>query len=178
MFIWEIYRILARMKITDVKAFPIRLPGADYFGGRGAETNPLPDTDIVVQPQWRGIFSERLQTTLVIIETDTGLTGYGEAHSPIAPEVSANIVNRILRPLLYRRDPMPTGVLRREMYDSMTTRGHFTGFMLDAIAGVDNALWDIKGKALGLPVYVLPGWAFQRPYTRLCLRNSRRDDRR
>jgi L-alanine-DL-glutamate epimerase-like enolase superfamily enzyme len=48
------------------------------------------------------------------------------------------------------------------MYELMNLRGHGGGFMIDAIAAVDMALWDLKGKALGVPLAVLLGGPFRR----------------
>jgi len=146
------------MHITSIAAFAVKFDEGDFFGGKGAaapnSTNPSP---YLVQPGWRGIYSPRIESMIVRVETDAGLVGYGEGQSPIAPEVSSTIVRRILAPMLIGRDPQATRVLRREMYDLMNLRGHTGGFMLDAIAAVDTALWDIAGKAAGLPIHRLLG---------------------
>ena len=145
------------MKIEDVSVIILKLSEADYFGGKGAVNGALGGSDIIVQPGWRGIFANCIHTTLVRIETDIGIVGYGEAFSSPAPEVSATIIEKILRPMVLGRDPMAITVLRQELYESMDVRGHHSGYMLDAISGVDCALWDLKGKALEIPVHVLLG---------------------
>ena len=43
----------------------------------------------------------------------------------------------------------------------MRLRGHSTGYQLEAIAGVDIALWDLAGKLLGVPVYRLLGGPYR-----------------
>ncbi len=151
------------MTIVDVQAIPIKLAEAEFWGGQGAEVRrALPvDSDYVVQPGWLGLYSSKIETCLVRIETDTGLVGFGEGQSPIGPEVTAAAVERVLRPILVGEDPMRVGVLRRKMYEALLVRGHFTGYVVDAIAGADIALWDLKGKALGRPVFDLLGGAFR-----------------
>ena len=47
------------------------------------------------------------------------------------------------------------------MYDAMRDRGHITGYHIDALAAVDIALWDLKGKLLGQPVWQLLGGAYR-----------------
>jgi L-alanine-DL-glutamate epimerase-like enolase superfamily enzyme len=145
------------MKIATVETFAVKFEHGDFFGGKGEDVSAPNPAHYLVQPGWRGIYSSRIETMIVRIETSDGLVGYGEGQSPIAPEVSATIVDRILAPVLHGRDPRATRVLRREMYDLMNLRGHTGGFMLDAIAAVDAALWDIAGKAVDLPVHALLG---------------------
>ena len=144
------------MRITSIRAFAVKFEQGDFFGGKGAGASTVA-APYLVQPGWRGIYSSRIESMIVRVETDTGAVGYGEGQSPIAPEVSATIVRRILAPALVGRDPLAPRILRREMYDLMNLRGHTGGFMLDAIAAVDIALWDIAGKAVGLPIYRLLG---------------------
>jgi L-alanine-DL-glutamate epimerase-like enolase superfamily enzyme len=149
--------------IVDVQAIPIKIPETEFWGGRGAEA--LADRpaagDYVVQPGWLGLYSAKIETCLVRLETDAGLVGYGEGQTPIGPEVTATAVEKVLRPLLLGEDPMRVGVLRRRCYEALLTRGHFTGTIVDAVAGVDSALWDLRGKILGRPVADLLGGAFR-----------------
>jgi galactonate dehydratase len=144
------------MRITGIRTFALKFDKGDFFGGKG-EGGGDPGSPYTVQPGWRGIYSSRIETMIVAIETSDGIVGYGEGQSPIAPEVSASIVNKILAPVLIGRDPCAPRALRREMYDLMNLRGHTGGFMVDAIAAIDTALWDIAGKAAGLPVHRLLG---------------------
>ena len=63
----------------------------------------------------------------------------------------------LLAPQLIGRDPMPIESIWADLYAAMRDRGHRTGFYIDAMAGVDSALWDLRGKRAGLPVYALLG---------------------
>jgi L-alanine-DL-glutamate epimerase-like enolase superfamily enzyme len=156
------------MKITDVKAIPIR--GArDYVASAGLKT---PETK-VAPPRPRALTSDYAsrrhvcayprgyQTMLVQVFTDAGITGIGESHAPLAPQVAKAIVEHVLAPALVGQDPRAIDVLWEKMFSTMRLRGHSTGFMTEAISGIDIALWDILGKAVDLPVYMLLGGAFR-----------------
>ncbi len=96
--------------------------------------------------------------TLVEISTDEGLTGVGEAIVRKAPQVTRTVVEQMLTPVLLGRDPHDVEGLWDEMFQQLRGWGHWRGFVFEAMSGVDTALWDILGKAAGLPVYkVLAG---------------------
>ena len=91
---------------------------------------------------------------LLKIETDEGIVGWGE---PVI-EGRARTVEAAVHELssaLVGQDPARINDLWQVMYRSGFYRGG--PIMMSAIAGVDQALWDIKGKALGVPVYELLG---------------------
>ncbi|MFO7919077.1 MAG: mandelate racemase/muconate lactonizing enzyme family protein [Anaerolineae bacterium] len=101
------------------------------------------------------------QTVLVRVTSDEGVVGYGEAHAPLAPEVTKAVVDNLLGPVIVGQDPRAVDVLWERMYTSMRIRGHRTGFMMEAMSGVDIALWDLFGKAVGLPVCRLLGGGYR-----------------
>lgn len=100
---------------------------------------------------------EYAETTLVKVTSDDGTVGWGEVHAPVAPEVTKTIVEVLIAPALLGSDPLDTAVAWDRMYALMRPRGHALGFMQEAISGVDIALHDLAGKALGVPSYVLLG---------------------
>ena len=106
------------------------------------------------------IYATQAETLLVKITTDSGLVGWGEAHSPPVPRVSQALVEDLLAPQLVGRDPLAVQAHWDRLYNSMRLRGHNTGFMMEALAGVDIALWDLTGKILGQPIYRLLGGPF------------------
>jgi len=143
------------MKITSVKALVVKIQQEDTFGGHGS-AGPS-GGKYFIQPGWRGLYSARTETTLVKIETEGGISGFGEGQSPVGPEVTAAVIEHLLAPFLIGRDASDVQVLEHQMYELMNIRGHYTGYMRHAISAVDIALWDIWGKQLGLPIAKLLG---------------------
>lgn len=145
------------MKITNVEAFWLRCPipkEKQHFSDYGLLTN--------------------FDMTLVVITTEDGLQGFGEAKAAVGSSgVCASIVSCIeneLKPILIGKDAKNINRLWEEMYNG--TRDHYAltrgrrfpilgrrGLTVSAMSGVDTALWDLKGKALGVPVMDLLGGA-------------------
>lgn len=95
--------------------------------------------------------------TLLKLETDGGLHGWGEATNwPGSPLVEAAC--RHVGELLLGQDARRIDFLWTKLYRDMNWLGQ-AGPLLSAISAVDIALWDLKGKALGVPVYELLGGA-------------------
>lgn len=95
--------------------------------------------------------------TLVRITTVDGIVGVGEAYGLPRPEITATIIDQLLRPALLGRDAMASEALWEEMYGAQKRGGHTKGFYVEALSGVDMALWDLRGKAANLPVHRLLG---------------------
>lgn len=98
--------------------------------------------------------------TLLKIFTDEGVTGVGEATnwpgSPIVYEAARHIGRRIIG-----LDPMRTDYIWTKLYRDLNWVGPY-GASLCAISGVNMALLDLKGKALGVPCYELLGGAYRK----------------
>ena len=96
------------------------------------------------------IYSKSHETTVVKIETDTGIIGWGEAQSPVSPNTSATIIKDIVTPLTIGKNIFDVEAIWHKNYAAKRERGHYTGFYIDAICGVDIAIWDAIGKALNM----------------------------
>jgi len=106
------------------------------------------------------------QDALVVrVETDAGITGIGEVDSnPMAVKGTiegpfSHTTATGLAEVLIGEDPFETERLWHKMYRANIYGGR-RGAGLHAISGIDIALWDIKGKALGLPIWKLLGGGF------------------
>jgi L-alanine-DL-glutamate epimerase-like enolase superfamily enzyme len=132
------------MKITSVEPIPLEAH-IEKPVGRARQTVP--------------IIARRC--LLAKITTDEGLVGYGEGLTPVAPRAAASVVRDVLAPFLIGRDPLDTEPIWEILYSTNSSRGYTRGYQMIAISAVDIALWDLKGKILGPPVYKLLGGAFR-----------------
>jgi L-alanine-DL-glutamate epimerase-like enolase superfamily enzyme len=147
------------MTITAIEAIPVRIRRDEAYLGAlpsGASTE-----NYFLRPPYRALYSAYFETAFVKITTSDGVIGWGEALAPVSPETVCTIINQLLAPVLRGRDPLAGDVLWSVMYDLMRERGHYGGFMLDAISACDIALWDLRGKLLNQPVYMLAGGAYR-----------------
>jgi L-rhamnonate dehydratase len=94
---------------------------------------------------------------LVQVHTDGGVTGLGFVTAANATsDLAATLVRRTLRAAVIGEDPLLTEDLWRRMHEAVPRRGG-EGLVRACMAGVDFALWDIKGKLLNVPVSTLLG---------------------
>jgi L-rhamnonate dehydratase len=96
----------------------------------------------------------------VEVETDNGLIGHGLT-SITEEDVIAQIVNGVAGPAITGDDPLAHERIWDKLYWMLMPRGQ-TGYAAHALAAIDVALWDLKGKALNLPVWKLLGGAHPR----------------
>ena len=140
------------MKITDIECF------------------------ILVTPELRQDFTSSSQDDLVVfVHTDEGITGIGETDT--GPWIAKAAIDShgshtmalAMKDLLIGQDPFDTSALWEKLYTYTCMSGR-RGAVICAIGAIDMALWDIKGKALDLPVYKLLGGAHKEfivPYASL-----------
>ena len=99
---------------------------------------------------------------LVEVETDEGLTGWGECFGPgnIAL-ANRTIVQDVIQSMILGHSPLDRDVLWHKTYNLMRDHGQ-KGMPMQALSGVDIALWDIAGKVANLPLYQLIGGAHRK----------------
>jgi len=94
---------------------------------------------------------------LVEVRTDAGLTGWGECFGPGAVALAnKGIVETVIKPMIVGRDPLDRDVIWHHVYNLLRDHGQ-KGMPLQALSGVDIALWDLTGKIAGLPLCKLIG---------------------
>ncbi len=107
--------------------------------------------------QW--LWNSRAGCLLEII-TDEGIIGWGECFGPA--QANAALINELFAPLLTGQDPMQRARIWENLYNRTREFGR-KGIAISALSGIDIALWDIFGKALGQPIAKLLGGATDEP---------------
>jgi len=130
------------MKITDVIPYVLSTPLEEPFA---------------FSQGWVG----RRSAMVVEVKTDEGISGWGESlcHGLQPPEIAASFVESCFKPMLIGRDPFDVEVLWEETFNR--TRPFGGGAAVNAISGVDVALWDVIGRSMDRPIHKLLGGAFR-----------------
>ncbi len=119
------------MKIASVETFDLRCDIEPSFG-------------------WSQGWVDQRATTLVKITTEDGLVGWGEG-------AAASLIDELLAPLIIGGDPMQRAGLWERMFHALYNANIFVGLAGSALSAIDIALWDLAGKATGLPAHALLG---------------------
>jgi D-galactarolactone cycloisomerase len=125
------------VKITSVRAIPLAIPIR-----AGSPSSP-----------WEAALAKQV---LVRIDTESGLAGWGEAFAYGAPLAVCNVIDETLGPLLVGEDATRIEAHLDRLQRVLMVWGR-RGLGMFAVSGVDLALWDLAGKALGVPVWRLLG---------------------
>jgi len=130
------------MKIVELRASPTSFP--------------LPPEASVTLGIGRAV---KRDAVVVKVTTDDGLVGWGEAHHGRAPGAVAHLINTTLRQLVLGMEAADVvGVWQRVYTRQLASHGMGAGASI-ALSGIDMALWDIRAKAAGWPLYRLLGGA-------------------
>ena len=123
------------MKIKDIRTIALSYKCEPPYGSAGG-------------------MQARRGALIVEVETDEGITGIGE--SGLGGGATATVIEKDLKPLLVGRDPTMIEGLWQLMFARTRQYGR-RGVVMNAISGIDIALWDIAGKLAKMPVYKLLG---------------------
>ena len=133
------------LKISKVEAIPLRYP----FRHGGPPSG------------WGGGAWTEMRTLLVRVDTESGLTGWGEAFGYNAIPAAKAALETMVAPLAAGRDAGEIAPLAKDLQLGLHIFGRY-GVTTFALSGLDIALWDLAGKAAGLPLHRLVGGAARR----------------
>lgn len=108
------------------------------------------------QPKFAGESRDGFETLLVKVETDEGLTGWGEAFPHRVWRAVKPLLETLIAPACIGADPTDIPALMKALIYRVHGVGR-AGPVMYALSGLDTALWDILGKAKGQPIYKLLG---------------------
>ncbi len=129
------------MKITKIETIVISMP-------------MLIEGDVL--PKASGVARTAMDTLLVRIDTDGGVTGWGEGFGHRIYTATKAAIDSFIGPLCIGRDPTEISVLVDQLQRNLGGVGR-NGPAMYALSAIDIALWDIAGKLAGLPLYRLLG---------------------
>ena len=128
------------MKIKEIKAYPLSFRVSDAGAVRLGIGRTV-----------------KRDTVVVMVRSDDGLVGWGEAHHGRAPGSVAHLVNTTLSHLVTGMDATNVvGVWERVYKMQLSSHGMGAASAI-ALSGIDMALWDLRAKAVGWPLYRLLG---------------------
>ncbi|HZP94040.1 MAG TPA: mandelate racemase/muconate lactonizing enzyme family protein [Burkholderiales bacterium] len=131
-----------RLTIREVRAYPTSFP----VDPRNSVTLGIGRT-------------VKRDAVVVKVTTEDGLTGWGEAHHGRCPGAVAHLVNTTMRTLVVGQDADDVSGIWKRVYDKqLASHGMGAGACL-ALSGIDMAIWDLRAKARGVPLYRLLGGA-------------------
>ncbi len=145
------------MRIAAVETFIVTLPRDTPYLGPLAPGERVNARGYVVRKGNGTIYPTVDRSIVVRLTAEDGSIGWGETYGICAPRATCEIVNDLLAPVLTGEDVTDIGETWDLLYGLMRVRGCWGGFHVDALAALDIALWDLKGKAGNKPVRDLIG---------------------
>ena len=143
--------------IRSVEAMVVSIPRETPYLGPLRANEAVNARGYFVRQGNRTIYPSTDMSVLIKLTGESGTVGWGETYGVAAPGAVVQIIDDLLAPIMLGRDPGAPRVLHEDLYDLMRVRGFFGGFYVDALAGVDIAVWDLCGKRLGRPLSELLG---------------------
>jgi galactonate dehydratase len=145
--------------ITRVETFIVSIPREQPYLGPLRPGEQVNARGYLIRHGNRTIYPTSDMSVLVKVTAESGAVGWGETYGIVAPQAVKAIIDEVLAPVMLGRDPGAPVVLHEDLYDLMRVRGFFGGYYVDALAGVDIAVWDLFGRVLNSPLASLLGGA-------------------
>ena len=145
--------------IARIDAWIVTIPrDTPYLGPAGPTERPNAQ-GYLVRAGNRTVYPVMDRSLLLRATTSSGAVGWGETYGIVAPRATAEILRDLLVPFAIGRDPAAPVPLHDDLRDLMRVRGSTGGFMGDALAALDIAVWDLAARLAGLPLATLLGGA-------------------
>ena len=147
--------------IESCEAIPIAIPRDVPYLGPLEDGVQVNERGYFVRPGNRSIYSTSDCSVLVKVVCSDGTAGWGQRVTVVAPGTVTELLNDLVFPLVRGRNALHAPPIYADLYDAMRVRGFFGGHYHDALAALDIALWDLRGKLTNLPIAELLGGALR-----------------
>ncbi len=145
--------------LRSLETFVVTLPRDVPYLGPLADGEAVNARGYIVRRGNRTLYPTVDRSVLVRATASDGTVGWGETYGIVAPEAVTAIVADVVAPVVTGRSALAPAATWDDLYDLMRVRGFFGGFYVDALAGVDIALWDLAARIAGLPLHAMLGGA-------------------
>lgn len=136
------------MKIVSIRAYPLYASFERLYGG----ADKVPPSMLAPANHFRLVPRTGQYATIVTIESDSGLIGVGEAFGLPHSQPTASLVEDVIAPALRgQRIGTPADMLA-PLYAFFVALGHTRGPSMEALSGIDIALWDLLARHAGKPL--------------------------
>ncbi|MDT0684393.1 mandelate racemase/muconate lactonizing enzyme family protein [Roseicyclus sp. F158] len=138
-----------RERITSVEVFLFERPrDTAYLGAPGADEVAIGERYVV--RGFNGTVYPLIDRSIVVRLRDaSGAEGWGETYGLVAPRAVMEIIRDLFAPYLEALPPMDPGETWDALYALQRNRGYWGGYLADALAALDIALWDLHARAGG-----------------------------
>jgi D-galactarolactone cycloisomerase len=136
------------MRIARLTAHPLEASFARLFGG----ADKVPDSVKRPAAHFQTIVRAGQYATLVAIEDSEGNVGVGESFGLPHPSATADLIAHVAEPALRGREVDDPAAALRDLTRYFSALGHVAGPAMEALAGIDIALWDLKAKRAKRPL--------------------------
>lgn len=143
--------------IAKVETFIVSVARDVPYLGPLREGESINEKGYLIRKGNASIYPSTDMSVVIRITGESGTVGWGETYGIAAPEAVKAIIDNLLAPVMVGRDVTAPAILHDDLYNLMRVRGFFGGYFVDALAGVDIAVWDLFGRRTNLSVAQLLG---------------------
>ncbi|TYK66262.1 mandelate racemase/muconate lactonizing enzyme family protein [Colwellia echini] len=145
--------------VKKIQCFIATIPREkSLYGGLKPRVGEEPNSQgYFVRKENKTVYPTSDRSIVIKMETKNGVVGWGETYGIVAPGATIAIIKELLADFVIGRDPMDREAIHDDLYDMMRVRGYNGGYYLDALAGLDIALWDLAGKQANCSITQLIG---------------------
>lgn len=144
-------------RVAKVESFILTVPRDEPYLGALREGEEPNEQGYFVRKGNKTVYPTVDRSVLVRVETESGVVGWGETYGIVVPKATTAIIDDLLAAFVVGREPSDVMDIHDDLYNLMRVRGYGSGYYMDALAGVDIALWDAAGREAGKSVAELLG---------------------